>query len=129
MKKKDIEWCEKNNIWLEPEDKRYDGYWYMGGYEYQYQYTHYDENGYPELECVTTSPYLVGKYRSKSLPLMIKKIFELNGKNGHRSDGEGASGVRWGFCNEEQAKESDYFPKDFIELIDYDSDTFMEGFY
>lgn len=116
MNKKDIDWCKNNGVDLDKYCKEYEGYWYLGGYEYQYQYTHYDCDGFLALECVTTSPFLVSGYRSKSLPMMIKKMRELNAKNGHRSDGEGASGVNWGFCTEKEARYSDYFPKEFIEL-------------
>ena len=116
MNKKDIEWCNANGIYLDREMKDYEGFWYLRGYEYQYQYTHYDCYGFPELERVTTSPFLVSRFRSKSLPLIIKKCQELRSKNGYRSDGEGASGVDWGFCMEKDAKESDYFPKEFIDL-------------
>lgn len=128
MNQKDIDWLQKENIWYDDEDLEYDGYYYIGGYEYQYQYTHEDEYGFPELECVTTSPFLVAKYRSKSLPILIRKIRELNRNNGHRSDGEGASGVNWGYCRESEAMECDYLPKEWITLEEINEEP-SRGFY
>ena len=53
ISKEDQKWLEDHNVWLDKKMIEYDGYWYLGGYEWQYQY--WAEDGWEELHKTTIS--------------------------------------------------------------------------
>lgn len=114
ISKEDQKWLEDHNVWLDKEMINYDGYWYIAGYEWQYQY--WADDGWEELHKTTTSPFLVSRYRSKSLKAVVQWLIDYRAKQGLKPREDGVSGMDWGYCMERHAKESDYFPKEFIEL-------------